>query len=135
LARSTDVVQIDPDGQQFGAHQPDEGSVQAAAQHPLTGDRVVVRKQVGRAGAPATADEDAHARVRGDVADIARLAAVLGDDPERVPVEAVALRPVVSRIAQPRTSRSLTAAVTSGLTTYRASAVVTRRLPGIKRRV
>jgi hypothetical protein len=83
------VVEVDPDREQLGSHRADDRAVQPVADPALTLARVVVSEQVRGPRAPASGGEHAHAGARDDVADVARLAPVLGDDPERPSVEPV----------------------------------------------
>src|ERR687884_392001 len=96
-SRSRAAVKIDPDDGVLGAEEPHRGVVHPAAEpaHALVG--VVVREDVRGALVPAPPRLDAHARVGLDVLDVGRVAAVLGDDPELPPAQAVANR----RLARP----------------------------------
>src|SRR5688572_19338196 len=84
-------IQIDADRDRLRLHDADRGGVQL--RHvglALAGAPVVGRERRRSADAPAAAALHAHARVRADVPDVGSALAVLGHDPERVAVEALA---------------------------------------------
>src|SRR5262249_19667591 len=77
------------DREQVGAHGPHHEPVDGAADALQAGAGVVVREDGGGASAPAPPDLHPYAGVRLEIADVVGPVPVLGDDPERVPVEAV----------------------------------------------
>jgi hypothetical protein len=94
-------MEVDPDGEQVGSHDPDDRQVHGAqwvpaAQAPLARVGVVIRQEVGGSihpgEPPAAAEFEPHLRALLDVADVTRLQAMLGDEPERFAVQAVADR-------------------------------------------
>src|SRR5437899_2239125 len=83
-------VEVDPDREEVGADGSDHEPVHRPADPLEAGSGVVVREHGGGAAAPAAADLHAYPRISFEVADVVGVASVLGDDPERVTVQAVA---------------------------------------------
>src|SRR5215207_2168278 len=85
-------VEIDPHGEEVGAHGADGGSVDTPADSALALARVVLGQHLPAARAPPAADVDAHVRVCLDVSHIGCASPVLGDDPEGVTLQSVSHR-------------------------------------------
>src|SRR4051794_28893741 len=85
-ARRRSFIEVDAHGQEVCAHDAHEGAIDTFADCLEPSPRVVIREYFRGSRPPAATDLDPDVRVGEDVLDVARVATVFGDDPERAPV-------------------------------------------------